>query len=524
MTTRMPARLTRTLGVALLLASCLAGAVQAQTDACAPGIVLVKFRPGMDTTLVNRIIERHGLRLNRILPHIGAQRFRIPSGHSEWLLARLLASYPQVEYAEPDYIRYASYISNDPLLAQQWDVFNMRMPQAWDVTRGSTNVVVGVLDTGITLAHPDLASALWINTDEIPGNNIDDDHNGYVDDRNGYDFAGDASIPLQRGQDPIPNDTEGHGTHVSGTIAAQQNNGTGISGFAPLTKIMAVKVLGGILGTGYTSDIVDGITYAVDNGAKVLNMSLGGAAKSMAEYNALKYAWEHNVLIVAAAGNSGNGANPVEYPAAYPFTISVGATSGDDVIAYFSTHNGFVEVCAPGVNILSTVPPNAYEWDGWSGTSMATPHVTAMAALLAAMHPGIANWELRSMIQNSCIELGAPGWDPYYGYGRLDALLAVGKQRPRVDRLEILTPAPNAVVPAGSIPAALWNPVAGATFYRIKATLPGGGQKLISLYDTYYALLPSTYLQPGTYTLVIEAIAGNGTFITSDSVSFQKAR
>lgn len=496
-------------------------AASAQDAGYAPGIVLVKFKSNADSALVNRLVARHNLKLQRVLKFVNVRRFTLPSGQDPRVMAALLSKYDLVEFAEPDYVRQARLIPNDPLFTDQWDMTRMRLPTAWDYGRGSASVVVAVLDTGIDLTHPDLVGSLWRNTGEIADNNIDDDRNGYVDDVNGYDFAGDGVFPLVGAEDPVPNDTVGHGTHVSGTIAAQQGNGIGISGVAPLCKIMAVKVLGGVLGSGYSSDIVDGITYAVNNGAKVINMSLGGTYMSLAEYNGTKYAWDHNVLIFAAAGNAGDQGNPIEYPAAYPFTVSVGATDSADGITYFSTYNAYVELCAPGYEIMSTVP-GGYEQAGWSGTSMATPHATGLAALLVSKFPGIGAWEVRSMLQQSGIDRGMAGWDIHYGWGRIDADNArkLARLDAKVER--ILTPAPASVYPKGSLFAAVWTPVAGAKNYRMKVTLPNATVRTAITDQTSLTVNPNAVMATGFYTFAVDALQTNGTVISSASVAFTK--
>ncbi|GAB4349283.1 MAG: hypothetical protein Kow0099_32260 [Candidatus Abyssubacteria bacterium] len=427
-----------------------------------------------------------------------------------------------IEFCEPDFVRFAFHTPNDTLFPQQWDMTLIGMPAFWDLERGEPSVITAVLDTGIDLDHPDLLNQLWINSGEIPGDGIDNDGNGYTDDYNGYDFAGDGwLLPAEGAEDPIPDDAYvGHGTHVSGTIAAEQDNVEGISGEAPGTKVMAVRVLGGILGIGYSSDISEGIIYATDNGASIINMSLGGTSKSLTEYNALKHAWNKNVFIAAASGNEGNAGNPLNYPASYVFTMSVGATDASDIIAPFSTYNEFVEVSAPGVTILSTVPGGAYESAIWSGTSMATPHVAGLAALLYSTYSGIQNWQVRSMLQDGVVDRGTAGWDKFYGYGRVDVPQLLLTPVPSSDELKILTP-PNGVgFQSAALVAVLWNPVTGAARYRITATLPNGATKVIETFAPYYTVPPSQAMPKGAYTVTIQALASGGVVLSADTVTF----
>ena len=248
-------------------------------------------------------------------------------------------------------------------------------------------------------------------------------------------------------------------------------------------------------------------------------MSLGGTGKSLTEYLALKHAWDNNVFIAAAAGNDGDSGNPVGYPAAFSFTMSVGATDSLDNIASFSTHNIFVEVSAPGVEILSTVPVGTYQAAGWSGTSMACPHVAGFAALLYS-YGDMKNWQARSMLQSAVVDRGAAGWDQFFGHGRASAGHMIITPRPTGDDLELLTPPDGGVFPSGSILALLWNPVNGASSYRITANLPTGGTAIINTTDPYYTHPPSSPAPKGTYTVTVEALNGVGATISSDTVSF----
>jgi subtilisin family serine protease len=488
----------------------------------APGVVLVKFNAQAGPRAVRRLARAYKLKQERRFRRIGVHRFRIPSGKNVRTMCRVLERYGIVDFAEPDYLRSARLIPNDTLFANQWGLNQIGMQTVWDLELGSPSVVTAIIDTGIDLDHPDLMSQLWINSDELAGNNVDDDNNGYVDDVVGYDFAGDGAVPPPGREDPVPDDSiVGHGTHVSGTVAGKQNNNQGITGIAPGTKVMAVRALGGALGTAYTSDLLDGIAYAVDNGAHVINMSLGGTGKSLSEYLAVQDAWENNVFIAAAAGNSGDTGNPIEYPAAFVFSMSVGANDINENIASFSTHNSFVEIAAPGVQIMSTVPDGLYEQVGWSGTSMATPHVAGVAALLYSHYPGIANWEVRAMLQNSAVDRGAAGWDEFFGFGRLSASDACNASRPDPGTLQILTPPPGGVIRPGSIVSILWNPVTNAANYQLRVTLPNGAQRVIPVSSTHYTVDPRTVSPPaGGYSVTVEALNGGGAVIASDSVDF----
>ena len=504
----------------LLLSGGFAFAADGSDGEYAPYRVLVKFRKSPRHAALRRFGVGHNLRLRSVIPRIAVHRFTITDGRKVENVVKALLADPRVKFAEPDYMRYATYTPNDPLFVSQWNMTHIGVDTYWDFLIGDPGVVSAVLDTGLDLTHPDLTNQRWQNPGEIPANGIDDDGNGYVDDFNGYDFAGDGSFPPEDAEDPIPyDDFVGHGTHVSGIIAAEQDNNTGITGEAPGTKIMTVRVLGGILGAGWSSDVAEGIVYATDNGAQIINMSLGGTSLGLSEFLALQHAWDNNVFTAAAAGNDGDLSNPVLYPAGYLYAMSIGATDNLDNIASFSTHNAFVEVSAPGVDILSTVPVNTYE-GGWSGTSMATPHVAGLAALLYSAFPDMKNWQARAMLQSAVVDRGAVGWDQFYGYGRISALSLIGTPQPTGDNLQILTPPDGGVLPPGSLLSLLWNPVNGASSYRITANLPTGGTVAFTTTSPYYTRHPFKPTPTGSYTVTIEALNAVGAPLSSDVVSF----
>ena len=267
-----------------------------------------------------------------------------------------------------------------------WDLNLVDAPAVW--ARGYTGqgVIVAVVDTGVDATHPDLKNNLWTNPGEIPGNGIDDDHNGFVDDVHGWDFVD---------RDNTPTDSNGHGTHIAGTIAAEQN-GFGITGVAYNAKLMPVRVLGD--SGGNDSDVAAGIRYAADNHARIINLSLGGSASTTIA-NAVQYANQKGALVVMAAGNDG-GSQPVS-PAnlANQWGIAVGAVDRNQKLAEFSDRAGAIPlnyVVAPGVNILSTAPNGAYQ--SLSGTSMAAPHVSGVAALILSANSSLTPAQLTALL------------------------------------------------------------------------------------------------------------------------------
>ncbi len=290
----------------------------------------------------------------------------------------------------------------DPRLGDLYGLELIDAETAWAVTQGSKDIIVADIDTGVDYNHPDLINNMWRNEAEIPGNGRDDDRNGFVDDIVGWDF---------RDKDARPFDDNSHGSHTSGTIAATGGNGVGISGVAQRTSIMALRFLGGANGSGTSDDAVKSIQYATANGAHLSSNSWGGGGFSQALYDAIQEAGEAGILFIAAAGNanSDNDAAP-SYPASYDLDniISVAATDSRDSRASFSNYGATtVDLAAPGVQVLSTVPGGAYK--SYSGTSMATPHVAGAAALILAAYPDLSAADLKSLLLESVDSI--PGLD-----------------------------------------------------------------------------------------------------------------
>lgn len=273
--------------------------------------------------------------------------------------------------------------------SREWNINEVGAPESWAAGYTGQGVTVAVIDTGVDLDHPDLRNSLYVNPGEIPGNGIDDDANGLVDDISGYDFAG---------NDPFPDDRHGHGTHVAGTIAAG-NNGYGATGVAPDAKILPIRVLGDN-GSGTSFDVAAGIRYAADMGADIINLSLGGGYSQTIE-SAVRYAESAGSLIVAASGNeyASMPGFPARFSGQYDNVLSVGAFDSAGRTAAFSNRvgaSGAVQVDAPGVSVFSTYPGSRYAW--MSGTSMAAPHVAAVAALTLSADPSLSASELRNLL------------------------------------------------------------------------------------------------------------------------------
>ncbi len=287
--------------------------------------------------------------------------------------------------------------AEDPHRASQWALDRTTF-EAASTSLAGESAVIAVLDTGIRGTHEDLAGVLLPGADFVDG-------------------SGSGLVP-----------DHFHGSHVAGIVAAASNNGRGITGAGPALRILPVRVLNGS-GSGSSADVANGIIWATDNGADVINLSLGATSNSLVVEGAIDYAVGQGVVVVAAAGNSGNVGNPTMYPAALPNVVSVAAVDTDDNRAYFSAYGTWVDITAPGVNVLSLHNGNDSSYAYANGTSMAAPYVAAAAGLLTAADPSLTVTEIRNLLQATAEDLGAPGKDNDHGYGLVDpaaALSAIG--------------------------------------------------------------------------------------------------
>jgi type VII secretion-associated serine protease mycosin len=306
----------------------------------------------------------------------------------------------------------------DTYRGQQWDFTKIRVATAWQRSTGA-GVKVAVIDSGVEATHPDLAGQV------LPG------------------------VDIISGTEGVSTDPNGHGTHVAGTIAALTGNGLGVSAVAPDTRILPVRVLSAT-GSGWSSDIAKGIIWAADHGANVINMSLGGSGQDTATSNAVAYARSKGVTVIAAAGNSRLLGSPVNYPAADAGVIAVAATDSNDKVAGYSNQGSYVDVAAPGSAIASTVPVGQGSYAYKNGTSMAAPHVAAVAALLKAYNPSLTPDAIERALTGSAVDLGATGKDTDFGYGRIDAVAAldaVTTTTPATPVTTVPTTAPTTVAP-----------------------------------------------------------------------------
>jgi len=436
-----------------------------------------------------------------------------------------LRSDPAVVYAQEDRAFRHTYVPNDPSYSTSgsWgqsyaDLYGLKKigtTAAWDTARGD-GVIVAVVDSGLDLSHPDLAANIWTNAGEIPGNATDDDGNGFIDDVRGWDFVGASWMTPT--PDADPSDVLGHGTHVAGTIAAVGDNNLGVVGVAWKSRVMAVRGLDNN-GQGPESALAAAIVYAADNGADVINASFGGEGSSTTLQNAVDYAHGLGVVFVAAAGNSHLDAADFS-PANVANAITVSAVDPFDSLASFSNFGTKIDVAAPGVDILS-LEKGTGGFIRLQGTSMAAPHVSGVAALILQGHPSFTVEQVRQVLRSSATDLGLPGRDTLYGYGRVSASQAVLVND--VLEAQITAPANNAVFAS---PVTVTGTARGTTFSQYVLEV-GAGDNPTTWTTLATSSLPVTNgtlgtFNPGTvadgaYTIRLRAITtGGGTF--SDQV------
>jgi thermitase len=415
----------RLLPLALLLSAC--ASVEAPT-AARDDVVGGEYVVGLadDTTEGELSTLADSLSLELVASR-GSDRLAVlrdASGRSEEEVLGALADEPCLDFAEPQ-VRYGLLHRPDDFGPYLWALDNdgsqggtvgadVGAFEAWDLATGE-GVVVAVIDTGIDAAHPDLAPNLWTNPGEVPGNGLDDDGDGYVDDVHGYDFVF---------RDGDPDDRVGHGTHVSGTIAAAADDGFGVPGLAHGSRLMALKILDVDAGGG-AYEAAEAINYAVNHGAHVINASWGSYGYSTALRNAINYARSRGVIFVAAAGNEGNDndSRPM-YPASYDLdnVVSVAASDRRDRLASFSNRGQNVHLAAPGVDIVSTYPGEDWTW--MDGTSMASPHVAAAAALVREASAALSPRQIRELLIATASPLASGGASIGSG-ARLDVAAAL---------------------------------------------------------------------------------------------------
>lgn len=431
--------------------------------------VLVKFHPGTPDAAMAEAHERAGARVVDVIPQIGLQVIEVPAGAVHHALEKYRAD-PHVQYAEQDEEVRLALSPNDPYYTSwpQWALTKIQAPQAWDISMGDPGVVIAILDSGIDLDHPDLASKIVVSKNFTSS--------------------------------PTAYDNYDHGTHVAGTAAAITDNGIGVAGLAGKASLMNVKVISdGGLGT--FSKIVEAIIWAADNGADVINMSFITSGWQAMD-DAINYAWSKGVVLVGAAGNDAN--NLPTSPAGKENCIAVAATDWWDNLASFSNYGDWVDVAAPGTGICSTVPGG---YNGKSGTSMAAPHVAGLAALLLSIAydangNGFLNDEVRYAIETTCDDIGIAG----IGHGRINAYAALSSITPPDSPLAEFTQTPV----SGSEPLAVAFTDQSYSYDGIVSWLWDFGDGSTStLQDPVHE-----YIQDGIYTVSLTVTEADGSSAT----------
>lgn len=352
--------------------------------------ILVKPKPSSSEAALDALLSSQGARQHDRIPALDVRIIRVPAQAAEKLLLAL-QRHQDVEYAEPDFVATAIGTANDPYFTtgSQWYLSKIQAPQAWDSSTGASDGIVAIIDTGVLSSHPDLGGKV------LPG----------------YDFVN---------NDANATDDNGHGTAAAGLSSASSNNGLGMASIAWANPILPVKVLGAD-GSGTYSGIAKGITWAADRGARVINLSLGGTSSSRALQDAVNYAWNRKSVIIAAAGNNGN--NIAFYPAACLNVVAVSATTSTDARPSWSNYGSYVDVSAPGANILTLQGTSTYAY--WNGTSFSSPITSGVVALMAAANPALSNASLVELLLKNSDDIGATGYDLYFGHGRVNASRAV---------------------------------------------------------------------------------------------------
>lgn len=477
-------------------------AVESLPDAAfAPGELLVRFKTGTASSATQQTLTENHVSAIRSLYHSDVQLMRVPEGR-ELAIAAALTADPGVVYAEPNYVYHAfDAIPNDPSYYKQWAHPKIHSPAAWDITTGSADVVIAIIDTGVDMGHPDLASKLVAGRD-------------FVDDDN------------------TPSDLHGHGTHVAGIAAAVTNNGVGVAGMAWGARIMPVRVLDN-KGSGSNAHITEGILWAYQNGADILNLSLGGIYESQAMQDAINAAHAAGSLVIAAMGNCRTSctidkkqySNPPQYPAAYNNVMAVAATSSSDSYTVYSQYGAHCDIAAPGGSmtpygdpngIYSTMPTYAVymttqydylqDYDYLQGTSQATPYVSGLAALVWSLNPALTPDQVQSLIEQTADDRGPAGRDDDYGWGRINAYAALATLAPPDP------PVLSAIENSDGDPAyaVTWSAVAGAASYLLQESATANFSSPTTRYSGPLTALPVTGQSIGVWYYRVRAVNDAG--------------
>lgn len=453
-----------------------------------PGRVLVKPVESADETQVQTSIRAQGAREIGRIHQINVRILQVPEKAEARVIAALSKN-PNFEFAEPDYIATANLVPNDPLYAgSQWHLPAISAPAAWDFVTGNSNLTVAIVDTGVQLNHPDLAGRVL----------------------QGYDYVN---------NDADPSDDNGHGTSTSGAAAATGNNGLGMAGVTWGSFILPVKVLAAN-GSGSYSAISSGINYSADRGARVINLSLGGTLSSSTLQSAVNYAWNKGSVLIAAAGN--NGTSQTVYPAGCSNVVAVSAINAANTITSWSSYGSFVDLCAPGESIGTLWIGSGYV--NVSGTSYSSPIVAGVASLALSANPALKNFQVVKLLTANADDLGAAGYDSYYGNGRVNAARVVAAA-PLVDTTSPITAvtSPTNGASIAGLKSVLVTVVSSDNQAVTKAELYLNGRLTASSASGSFTYTWNTStLKSGTYQLQSRAYDADGNIGSSAVVSVRR--
>lgn len=413
-----------------------------------PGRILVKPKAHLSEAEFSSRVQARGAVHHRTLHRTNVRVLSVNEDQTESVLAGLRAD-PDIEFAERDYIARAYATVNDPYVVSgsEWHLAKIQALQAWDFTAGASNIVIAILDSGINASHPDLAGRI------LPG----------------YDFVNNDSDPA---------DDFGHGTAVAGTVVADGNNGQGVAGVAFGCTVLPVKVMDAS-GSASHSTIAQGIEYAVQQGARIINLSLGGDWPSSTLQNAINDAWSNNVIVVAAAGN--NGGTVPQYPGACDHVLAVAASEPDDSRAWFSSYGSYVTLFAPGDTIWTTQRDSTNPYGAWSGTSFSSPVVAGVAALVLSMNPSLSNTQIVEVLKQTADDLGPAGYDSMFANGRVNALHAVSAVSPAPTQPPSTPTSQPVLAPPSSDPTPLPSSPTDTVLPAVAiTTAPPSGVRLMS--------------------------------------------
>ncbi len=380
---------------------------------------------------------------------------------SEAKLQNLMIDDPLIEYVQQSNNYQLDWVPNDSLITEQWALSKINAFDAWEISKGNEEILIALIDTGIDYFHPDLKNKTFVNSREDLNNNgildaedingIDDDENGFIDDVIGWDFTDRFGFPFDStagdylAWDNNPIDEQGHGTFVGGIISAESNNLYGVSGVVPNSKLLNIRAFDP-KGNGEEDDVAAAIIYAVEMGAKVINMSFGDSKFSYVLRDVIKYAYDRGVILIASSGNTPT--STPHYPSGYSEVISVGNSTEDDFVASNSTYGSTLDLVAPGTSILSTKNGGGYLTSG--GTSASAPHVVGAAALLLSINSNFSQEDIKQILKSTAVDINSQGWDLRSGAGRLDLNKALSI--PAASEIKFYSPTQDFAISSGTIP------------------------------------------------------------------------